>query len=55
MLFFKIEKELWSVMKTFIIFLNRLPAYPKCVFHDVPVDLDCLKQLNQVCKKDETN
>ena len=32
-------------------FLNRLPAYPKCVFHDVPVDLDCLKQLNQVCKK----
>ena len=52
MLFFKIEKDLWSVMKTFIIFLNRLPAYPKCVFHDVPVDLDCLKQLNQVCKKD---
>ena len=55
MLFFKIEKELWSVMKTFIIFLNRLPSYPKCVFHDVEVDLDCLKQLNQVCKKDEAN
>ena len=55
MLFFKIEKDLWSVMKTFIIFLNRLPAYPKCVFHDVQVDLDCLKQLNQACKKDETN
>jgi len=55
MLFFKIEKELWSVMKTFIIFLNRLPDYPKCVFHDVQVDLDCLKQLNQACKKDETN
>ena len=54
MLFFKIEKDLWSVMKTFIIFLNRLPAYPKCVFHDVEVDLDCLKQLNQVCKKDES-
>ena len=55
MLFFKIEKDLWSVMKTFIIFLNRLPSYPKCVFHDVEVDLDCLKQLNQVCKKDEAN
>ena len=37
MLFFKIEKDLWSVMKTFIIFLNRLPSYPKCVFHDVEV------------------
>jgi hypothetical protein len=54
MLFFKIEEELWSVMKTFIIFLNRLPPYPKCIFHDVQVDLDCLKQLHQVCKKDET-
>ena len=28
MLFFKIEEDLWSVMKTFVIFLNRLPAYP---------------------------
>ena len=54
MLFFKIEEDLWSVMKTFIIFLNRLPAYPKCVFHDVPVDLNCLKQLQQICKKDES-
>ena len=24
MLFFKIERELWSVMKTFIIFLNKI-------------------------------
>ena len=54
MLFFKIEKELWSSMKTFVIFLNRFPQYPKSNFHDVPVDLECLKQLNQVCKKDET-
>ena len=55
MLFFKIERELWSVMKTFIIFLNRFPSYPKCIFHDVPVDLECLKQLQQVCKADETD
>jgi hypothetical protein len=27
MLFFKIERELWSVMKTFVIFLNKLPDY----------------------------
>ena len=55
MLFFKIEKDLWSSMKTFVIFLNRFPQYPKSNFHDVPVDLECLKQLNQVCKKDETS
>ena len=55
MLFFKIEEDLWSVMKTFVIFMNRFPQYPKCVFHDVPVDLECLKQLQQICKKDEAN
>ena len=38
MLFFKIEKDLWSVMKTFIIFLDKLPEYPKCYIHSVPVD-----------------
>ena len=55
MLFFKIEEELWPVMKTFVIFLNRFPEYPKGIFHNVQVDLDCLKQLQQVCKKDEAS
>ena len=48
MLFFKIESDLWSVMKTFVIFLNRLPEYPKCYIHDIPVDLECLQSLYQV-------
>jgi hypothetical protein len=48
MLFYKIEKELWSVMKTFIIFLNKLPEYPKCFIHDVQVDINCLSELRKV-------
>jgi len=48
MLFFKIEKELWSSMKSFIIFLNRLPEYPKSSIHDITVDLDCLSELNKI-------
>jgi len=48
MLFFKIEKELWSYMKSFIIFLNRLPEYPKSSIHDIKVDLDCLSELNKI-------
>jgi hypothetical protein len=48
MLFFKIEKELWSVLKTFIIFLGKLPEYPKCYIHDIQVDLYCLSQLYKV-------
>lgn len=55
MLFFKIEKELWSVMKTFIVFLNRLPEYPKCYIHDIPVDIDCFSQLQKIFKDNEKN
>ena len=35
MLFFKIDKEMWGTMKTFILFLNRLPDYPKCYIHEI--------------------
>ena len=48
MLFFKIEKELWSTMKTFVIFLGKLPEYPKSTIHDVQVDLNCLKELYKI-------
>lgn len=47
MLFFKIERELWSVMKTFIIFLNKLPEYPRCYIHEIEIDDDCLEKLQQ--------
>jgi hypothetical protein len=50
MLFYKIEKDLWSVMKTFVLFLNRLPETPRCFIHDVQVDLNCMSQLNQIYK-----
>ena len=53
MLFFKIEKELWSTMKTFVLFLNKIPEYPKCYLHDIPVDLDCLKELQKIFKSNE--
>lgn len=48
MLFFKIEQELWSSMKTFICFLGKMPEYPKCYIHDIPMDIDCLQQLYKV-------
>jgi hypothetical protein len=52
MLFYKIEKELWSIMKTFILFLNKLPEYPKSHIHDIPVDLNCLSHLQKIYNKD---
>lgn len=48
MLFYKIEKDLWDTMKTFVMFLGKLPEYPKCYIHDIKVDLDCLKELQQI-------
>ena len=52
MLFFKIEEDLWSSMKSFIMFLNRLPEYPKTYMHDIQVDINCLSQLYDIYKKD---
>jgi hypothetical protein len=48
MLFYKIEEDLWSTMKTFIVFLGKLPEYPKCYIHNVQVDLNCLSELYKI-------
>ena len=53
MLFFKIEKELWSSMKTFVMFLGKLPEYPKCYIHDIKVDLHCLSELYKIYSKND--
>jgi hypothetical protein len=36
MLFYKLEKELWSAIKTFLIYLNYLPEQEKI---EIPVDM----------------
>lgn len=48
MLFFKIDSELWPSMKSFIIFLNKLPEYPRTYIHDIKVDLFCMKSLYKI-------
>ena len=45
MLFFKIDEDMWGTMKSFLVFLNRLPDYPKCYIHDIPIDKKCLQIL----------
>ena len=55
MLFFKIEQDLWSSVKSFIIFLNRLSEYPQSSIHDIQVDLTCLTELYKIYNgKEET-
>lgn len=45
MLFYKMDKSFWSTIKTFIVFMNKLPDYPHCYIHEVPIDDYCLRQL----------
>jgi len=48
MLFYKIDKNLWSVVKTFVVFLDKLPDYPKTYIHEVEMDQNCLEALDRI-------
>jgi hypothetical protein len=48
LLFYKLDFEYWSFVKTIIIYLGRFPDYPKTQLHDIPVDINCLHQLNDL-------
>ena len=55
MLFFKIEKELWSAMNSFIVFLGRFPEYPHSDIHDIQVDMLCLTELYKIYNAKQSN
>ena len=44
MLFYKIEEDLWPCAKSFIVFFDRLPEYPRSYIHD----LDCDQELKRI-------
>ena len=48
LLFYNLERELWPSIKSFLIFLNRFPEYPKTQIHDIPEDIECLSQLQAI-------
>lgn len=48
MLFFKLESELWSSLKTFLFVMGKIPEYPKTFIDDISVDDYCLGQLRKI-------
>lgn len=48
LLFYKLEREYWGIVKTFIVYLERLPEYPHTGIHDIEVDEQCLEFLRSV-------
>lgn len=45
LLFYNLEKDLWPIIKSFLIFLNRIPEYPKTHINEIEEDKNCLDQL----------
>ena len=45
LLFYNLEEELWPSIKSFLLFLNRIPEYPKTLIDDIEADQNCLLQL----------
>lgn len=48
LLFYNLEKELWPYIKSFLIFLNRLPEYPKTEINVIEEDSECSLQLQSI-------
>lgn len=48
LLFYNLDRELWPSIKSFLIFLNRFPEYPKTQIHDIREDEECLSQLQAI-------
>jgi hypothetical protein len=48
LLFYNLEKDLWPSIKSFLLFLNRLPEYPKTQIHEIIEDSECLSQLQKI-------
>ena len=48
LLFYNLEKDLWPAIKSFLVFLNRVPEYPKSDIHIINEDNYCLTELRSI-------
>ena len=48
LLFYNLEEDLWPPIKSFLTFLNRIPEYPKTHISGIPLDYDCLNELQKL-------
>jgi len=48
LLFYNLEKDLWPCIKSFLIFLERVPNYPKTDVDGIKADPLCLKELRSL-------
>lgn len=48
LLFYNLEKDLWPSLKSFLLFLNRIPEYPKTQINVIEEDTHCTELLQSI-------
>ncbi len=48
LLFYNLERDLWPAIKSFLVFLNRVPEYPKTAINRIDIDEVCLQELKSL-------
>jgi hypothetical protein len=48
LLFYNLEEELWPSLKSFLVFLKRIPEYPRTTVNDIVEDEYCLSLLEKI-------
>jgi len=48
LLFFNLERDLWASIKAFLVFLGKLPEFPKSEIDEITLDEYCLDQLENI-------
>ena len=48
LLFYNLEEDLWPAIKSFLVFLHRIPEFPKSHIHGITEDETCIKELNSI-------
>ena len=48
MLFYKLDEDCWPYLKSFLLYLNRIPDYPRTSLHEIQEDLNILRSLKGI-------
>ena len=48
LLFFNLERDLWASIKSFLLFLHKLPEFPRTEIDNIELDEYCLEQLENI-------
>jgi hypothetical protein len=48
LLFYNMDEHLWPAIKSFLLYLKRVPEYPITHIHGIPEDEYCLQELNSI-------